>query len=88
MATLNISLPDAMREYVERQAEQGNYSTSEYVRHLIREDQQRRRDEEREVLKEYLALSARQLDDGDLADVTVEGLLAKGRVKRRGQAAE
>ena len=88
MATLNISQPDAMRDYVEQQAAQGSYSASEYVRHLIRQDQHRQRDEGRALLKEFLALSAQQIEEGDLADVTVEGLLAKGRAKRRGQAAE
>lgn len=88
MATLNISLPDAMRDHVERQAAQGNYSASEYIRHLIRQNQQRQRDEERALLKEYLALSAQQIDEDDLAEVTVEGLLATGRAKRRGRAAE
>jgi antitoxin ParD1/3/4 len=88
LAVLSISLPDAMRDYVEQQAAQGSYSASEYVRHLIRQDQHRQRDEERALLKEFLALSAQQIDEGDLADVTVEGLLAKGRAKRRGQASE
>jgi antitoxin ParD1/3/4 len=42
MATMNISLPDALRDYVERQvAERGYGTTSEYVRDLIRRDQQR-----------------------------------------------
>lgn len=82
MSTLNISMPDSMREYVEAQAEQGQYSASEFVRHLIREDQKRRVEAERHVLAEYLALSARQLDEGMLAEVTVEGLLAKGRARR------
>ena len=36
--TLNISLPDPMRAFVEEQVAQGGYSTvSEYIRQLIRE---------------------------------------------------
>ena len=43
MATMNISLPDAMKTWVEQQAESGRYSnTSDYVRDLIRKDQDRR----------------------------------------------
>lgn len=40
MTTLNISLPDSMRAFVEEQIAKGEYSTaSEYIRHLIREAQ-------------------------------------------------
>ncbi|MCB1677561.1 MAG: type II toxin-antitoxin system ParD family antitoxin [Halioglobus sp.] len=42
MATMNISLPDPMREWVEAQSESGLYSNnSDYVRDLIRKDQLR-----------------------------------------------
>ena len=42
MATMNISLPDAMKAWAETQAETGRYSnTSDYVRDLIRRDQER-----------------------------------------------
>jgi len=42
MATMNISLPDPMKEWVEAQAESGRYSNaSDYVRDLIRRDQER-----------------------------------------------
>jgi antitoxin ParD1/3/4 len=43
MATMNISLPDAMKAWVEAQTEDGRYSNaSDYVRDLIRRDQDRR----------------------------------------------
>lgn len=42
MATMNVSLPDAMKEWVEGQASTGRYSNaSDYVRDLIRRDQER-----------------------------------------------
>lgn len=42
MATMNVSLPDAMREWVEGQTRSGRYhNASEYVRDLIRRDQDR-----------------------------------------------
>ena len=42
MATMNISLPDQMKEWVEAQSESGRYSNaSDYVRDLIRRDQER-----------------------------------------------
>lgn len=42
MATMNVSLPDAMKTWVEQQADSGRYSNaSDYVRDLIRRDQER-----------------------------------------------
>jgi antitoxin ParD1/3/4 len=44
MGTMNISLPDALKEYVDEQVSQRGYATSsEYVRELIRRDQEQRR---------------------------------------------
>jgi len=40
MATMNVSLPDLMREWVDQQIQSGHYSNaSDYVRDLIRRDQ-------------------------------------------------
>ena len=42
MASMNISLPDPMREWVEQQMQSGRYdNASEYMRDLIRHDQDR-----------------------------------------------
>ena len=42
MATMNISLPDPMKQWAEAQAETGRYSNvSDYMRDLIRHDQER-----------------------------------------------
>ncbi len=42
MATMNVSLPDAMKSWVEQQSQSGRYSNvSDYVRELIRKDQDR-----------------------------------------------
>ncbi len=42
MATMNVSLPDAMREWIEAQIRGGQYANaSDYVRDLIRHDQRR-----------------------------------------------
>lgn len=38
MATLNISLPDSLRQFVDKQVAAGGYATaSEYVRELVRQ---------------------------------------------------
>ncbi len=43
MATMNISVPDPMKDWVQSQVETGAYaSTSDYVRDLIRQDQENR----------------------------------------------
>ncbi|HEY1394058.1 MAG TPA: type II toxin-antitoxin system ParD family antitoxin [Methylibium sp.] len=42
MSTMNISLPEALKAFVDEQVAQGGYGTSsEYVRELIRKDQDR-----------------------------------------------
>jgi antitoxin ParD1/3/4 len=43
MTSLNISLPEALKEYVEGQVASGDWGTpSEYIRELIRQDKERR----------------------------------------------
>jgi len=47
MTSMNVSLPDKMKAFVEEQVAKGAYGTaSEYLRELIRQDQQRRLREE------------------------------------------
>lgn len=42
MSTMNVSLPDSLKDFVDEQVSRRGYSTSsEYVRELIREDQSR-----------------------------------------------
>ncbi len=42
MSTMNISIPDSLRDHVEQKVKQGLYSTnSEYVKELIRKDLER-----------------------------------------------
>lgn len=51
MPTINISLPDPLKTFVEEQVDASGYSTvSEYFRELIREDQKRRAQERLETL--------------------------------------
>ena len=57
MQTMNISLPDPMKQYVEEQVTVGDYSSaSEYMRELVRADQKRNAREQLELtLLESLA---------------------------------
>jgi antitoxin ParD1/3/4 len=67
MQTMNISLPDPMKQYVEEQVSAGGYSSaSEYVRELVRADQKRRAKDE----LEQILLNA--MNSGDPVEVTPE----------------
>jgi antitoxin ParD1/3/4 len=51
MQTMNISLPDPMKHFVEKQVSMGGYSSaSEYVRELVRADQKRKAKEQLETV--------------------------------------
>lgn len=48
MATMNVSLPDGMKDWVEQQTRTGRFgNASDYVRDLIRRDQERQNGIER-----------------------------------------
>jgi antitoxin ParD1/3/4 len=64
MSTMNVSLPDELRSYVDEQVDDGGYgSTSEYVRNLIR------RDRDRQQLRRVL-LDGAESPPGPVADAT------------------
>lgn len=76
MASMNVSLPDAMKAWVERQVQSGQYANaSDYIRDLIRTDQQRM--EAREKLQQMVdeALAS------GIVPMTREELLARMRRK-------
>ena len=51
MQTMNISLPDGLKEFVDEQVGSGRYSSvSEYVRELIRDDEKRKAQEQLESM--------------------------------------
>ena len=51
MQTMNISLPDPLKEFVDHQIADGRYSSaSEYIRELIREDEKRKAEQRLEAL--------------------------------------
>ncbi len=68
MAQMNVSVPNLMKEWCEAQVTQGRYSTtSDYVRDLIRRDQERRFNVKalQSMIDDGLAsaISSRSLDD-------------------------
>jgi antitoxin ParD1/3/4 len=67
MQTMNISLPEAMQEFVEEQVIAGDYrDASEYIRDLVRADQKR----QAKVQLEQVLLSA--VGSGDAMELTPE----------------
>jgi antitoxin ParD1/3/4 len=63
MTTMNISLPDDMKAFVEAEAKSNGYmSASEYIRNLIRE--QKEIADFRAMVQEGLDSEAMPLDDG------------------------
>jgi antitoxin ParD1/3/4 len=67
MASLNISLPQALKDYVEDQVSTGGYSTpSEYLRELLRQDQKQRAERKLE------ALLLEGLNSGEPIEITPE----------------
>jgi len=82
MQTMNISLPDPMKQFVEERVSAGAYSSaSEYVRELVRADQKRHAKEE----LEQILLNA--MNSGDPFEVTPE-MIEDVRQKLRVRAAQ
>ena len=74
MATMNVSLPDAMKEWVEAQVETGRYgNSSDYVRDLVRRDQERA-----DAIAEFDRLIEEGLASG-LSEQTPEEIFAEAR---------
>lgn len=72
MATMNISLPDSMKEWVATQETTGKYSNaSDYVRDLIRRDQLRAA-----KIAHLQALVTEGIESG-ISDLTAEDVIAR-----------
>ncbi len=74
MATMNVSLPDQMKEWVEEQVKTGRYgNSSDYVRDLVRKDQERG-----EAIEEFDRLVQEGIESG-ISELTVEEVFAQAR---------
>ena len=79
MGTMNISLPDSLKGFVEQQVAQGGYGTSsEYVRELIRKDQ------DRAALRRLVIEGADSSPADPAGDAYFDGLRARVRRRRTG----
>jgi antitoxin ParD1/3/4 len=81
MSTMNISLPDSLKDFVDEQVNQGGYGTSsEYVRELIRKDQDRLQ------LRDLLLAGARSAQTKPVDDAYFDSLRRKAKAAKRGAA--
>ena len=75
MATMNISVPDPMKDWVQAQIEDGKYSSSsDYVRDLIRKDQQ-----QQDKLKALQAAITLGLESGRAGELDIESIKRKAK---------
>ncbi len=78
MATMNISLPDQMKEWVEAQTESGRYAnSSDFVRDLIRKEQEKA--EKIAALREMVQAGI----ESGFSPVTREELLERAKAHAR-----
>ncbi len=76
MATMNISLPDPLRDWVQEQIQDGNYaSSSDYLRDLIRRDKEAR--EQKTVLQEAITAGLKS----GISQRSMDELLAAAKLK-------
>jgi len=78
MATMNVSLPNPMKDWVETQVKSGQYgNASDYVRDLIRRDQQ-----DREQIKIFQQAISKGIESG-ISDRSMLEILKEARKKAR-----
>jgi antitoxin ParD1/3/4 len=78
MATMTVSLPDPMKDWIEAQIKTGDYATSsDYVRDLVRRDREH---------KDKLTALRHILDEAEASGIsprTLDEIFAEARVKAR-----
>ena len=75
MATMNISVPDPMKDWVQAQIEEGKYaSSSDYVRDLIRKDQ-----EDKDKLAALQAAISLGIESGEAGELDMTAIKKKAR---------
>ena len=75
MATMNVSVPGPMKDWVQAQIKGGKYaSLSDYVRDLIRKDQQ-----QRDKLAALQAAIALGLESGQAGDLDIDSIKRKAK---------
>jgi antitoxin ParD1/3/4 len=83
MAQLNVSLPPQLKDWVDSRVAEGRYSSaSDYVRDLVRRDQDAAKDEETEWLRGLIeeGLASPVLDEEP--EAIIESIITERRAKR------
>ena len=81
MATMTISLPDPMKEWIEEQVKRGDYaSTSDYVRDAVRKDRERL-EANRPLTAEELQVMLDEAEAGGVSDKTLEDIFEEAMQK-------
>lgn len=76
MTSLNISLPQQLKAYVEAQVAEGEYGTpSEYMRNLIRRDKELQREKLEEKLLKALASDSIHIEPHELEGRSIVALV-------------
>lgn len=85
MQSMNISLPDPLKQFVDGQIAEGRYSSvSEYVRELIRADERRKAEDRLEaLLLEGLTTEESELTKDDWNAIRREALAKIGVRKKQ-----
>ncbi|MGZ4867627.1 MAG: ribbon-helix-helix domain-containing protein [Candidatus Angelobacter sp.] len=80
MTSLNISLPEALKDYVEGQVGSGDWGTpSEFIRELIRQDKERRLGN---LEQELIAAARGATVELSVADIRKKGLMTVLRERK------
>jgi len=86
MVTMNISLPESMRDFIEAQITKGGYGTvSEYMRALVREAQKREEQEKLELEAKLLVAlkqEAKEMTDEDWKEIRRQVRRRYGKTKK------
>jgi len=83
MATMTVSLPDPMKDWIEAQIQQGDYaSVSDYVRDLVRRDRDRR---EQELTMDELRQKLAASKESGISTRTVDEIFAEAQEIAKGR---
>ena len=76
MATMTVSLPDPMKEWIEAETRKGDYaSTSDFMRDLVRREKARR---EEELTLEDVRRIVAEARAGGISNRTIADIIAEG----------
>jgi len=83
---MNISLPKKMKDWVEKRASEGSYAnSSDYIRDLIREDEERRQvyDEIMQAAEDGLASGFSERTPQEIVEATLAEIDAEAKEAKR-----